>query len=426
MILVVVLLVASPVLYWLISPMGWAYSAALEKQKSGDLAGAENDYLHIVEKNPQHSMAYLRLSELAFGKQDYESALRFAKSALTVAKPQQKPAIINLETNSLTALERKKEAVASVAKLHEFTTLPKEYDQLSREELMPFLSNPANRHFLNSLAYIMAVNGENLSRAESYIDAVVFYFERHAEHVRITAPYLYERASRYREAFDSLQFELAQVRKELDGESTTLIARGPQDSSGNRVVNQLSHYVINNRLRLLADKLENEESQQFAEEMKKYADSVKEPAGRIKIDDVKFLQYAYELQHYLDTRSIIRLGLGDEQTASSIGKRKDNVLEFLELCDEADAYYQSGYRDLVAAISMKSATNAYHEKYPENSLMISLPNDAQAFEREKNRLQAIEHYHSYLLLNSLGRIEEANSHIDEIEKLGHQPGRHLF
>ena len=447
MILGIVLLVAGPVAYWVISPSSWSYSAALEKQKNGDFEAAEREYLQILKSKPNHPLVLLRLGELAYRKQEFETALTFADKALTIAYPQQKPSIINLKTNSLIALNRPEDAVKSIWQLHEFTSLPKDFQKLESEQLLPFMTSPGNRHFLNSVAYVMAINNVELARAEKFISTVIRFFERDSNQARFAIPYFYERAGMHEKAYQ----RLAELTKEVQGDDNgnllqmvgisleikTILAKSQNNPSATdakrlRVLESAGNYstlfIAYNRMKLLAEKLGNGEAEKYLREMNRFrTDYVNEENCRLEIDDRKMLQQGFELQHYYDTRAIVRLRLGDAWAAKPIVQAdEDKFPDFKRSGRIANASYERGYRDLIKSIEVKAAMDAYREKFPENSLMISLPSDHLASQRDENRTKAIEHYHRFLLLVSLGRLDDAEVFYGKVQDLGFEPGPLLF
>lgn len=460
MILGILLLVCSPLLAWMISPADWYYAIALENQQRGNLDRAREIYQKIVARNPNQSMALFRLGELAFRDEDLEAALDYADRALVLAGPARKPAILNLLINSLIGLGRSQAAVNAAEQLYEYTSLPREFDDLDAAGLLPFLGVSANRQFLNSLAYTMAVSGHDPEQAEIYINAVIRYYEKRVDNARLTIPYLYERSSHHQQAFQQLR-ELAaafevdpadpddrdSIGEETDRASELLENQGQGQADGKQAAEARSSddsslpqfripvnrddrrflYRVLNRLKLLADELAPEEAPGYAAALEKLRSEELHPLElRIEVDDQYFLKIAYELRHYYDTRAIVRLAVGDRITAESVINLENNIAGFVEASDRAAAYYRAGYRDLITSIELRSAMKAYRQRFPDNSLMITLPSDRQEFQREEQRLQAVEYYHRYLLLIALNRLDEAEDWLPRINDLGYQPGPTLF
>ncbi|MEC9091374.1 MAG: hypothetical protein VX438_01625, partial [Planctomycetota bacterium] len=215
MIVGMIMLVVWPILYWVVSPTGWAYAIALEDQRRGNFESAKKGLLEIVESQPLHATAWYRLGEIAFEEQEFEKSLNYSEKGLAVARIEQKTSIIDLQANSLLALDRGKQAVLAIRQLSSFTSLPQDFETLPVGELIPYMDKKYNRRFLNSLAYVMILGNVEPVQAQKYIAAVIGYFESKEQYSFLTAPYLYERASAYGKARESLIKKIGNLKKEL-------------------------------------------------------------------------------------------------------------------------------------------------------------------------------------------------------------------
>ena len=442
MIVGVFCLVAWPLMYWLFSPLEWKYARALEAHKRGDVTTAQLAFEQIIESDPSHSLALFRLGEIAFEQKEFEKSVEYTEQALEYARTEQKPHLINLQANAYVALENREEALKSVAKLQAFSTLPKDYAELSDDELLTVMSQPANRHFLNSLAYVSAVADDDLDEALRYINVVIGYFESSEEKSQLAIPYLHERVSNYSLAYSSLiqlanriksqvknredlESRISELKNLLEENSTDELTRERLE----RLVGVANHemlFIAFTRLNLLAKKMNSANAESVTEELDQYrSEFVNEKNAKIELTDAQFVEYAFEMQHYYDTRAVIRLRMGEEIVAKSMGQ-KDDFPKFLQSMEVANEFYAKAYSDLTYAIQLKTAMEGYLEKFPNNSLAISLPSDHLAMESRERRIKAIEHYHRYLILNALGKIEDAKIYRSKVEQLGFEPNRLLF
>ena len=442
MIIGVLCLVAWPLLYWLFSPLEWKYALALEAHKKGDLEKAQVAYEQIVASDPSNALALFRLGELAFERKEFEKSAEFAERSLEYARAEQKPHVINLQSNAYVALGNKEKALDSVSQLHSFSTLPSNYKRLTKEELVQLMNQPGNRHFLNSLAYVAAVANDDLNEAYRYIDAVIQYFETKEKKSQLAIPYLYERSSEYSFANDSLVRLANQVKGRVKNrakiesrilEVKSQLEKNADDSKAKerlkRLVETGEHemlFIIFSRLNLLAAKLNSENVDSLVKELDCYrSEFVNEKTSRVELDDATYVEYAFELHHYYDTRAYIRLRMGEELVAKSMGQ-KDDFPRFLQAMEAANELYRKAYDDLIYAIELKSAMEKYLAKFPNNSLAITLPSDDMSKVIRDKRTKAVEHYHRYLILNALGRIEDAEIYKSKIVDLGFEPGPLLF
>ena len=444
MILVVVLLVASPIFYWLVSPASWSYARALENQRKGNLEEAKTGFLAMLRSAPEHPGALFRLGEIAFSEQDFELALDYATRAIPGSGPQQKSEVIQLQANTLLSMGRGEQAVSTVMQLRSFSSLPIDFDSLSTSELIPFMKKRFDRQFLNSLAYVMVIAERDLEKAKKYVDAVIGYFEQQQPVSFLASAYLQERSSNYLLARDSLQNAVDRVksqpveRKELEQRITNLKnflqsenVSTQREESLRRQLRGLEIeagydrlYLAIRRLQLLKEKTGDEAD--YASELASIrSEEVNDEKLKIEIRDSEFTEYAFELHHYYDTRAMCLLRLGQQSVRRAVGERSD-LPRFVVGMELAETRFGQAFQDMEQAIELKNSIRAFQEARPENSLLISLPSDQFRSQKSLSRIDAIEDYHLMQIQIAREKLEAGAALKAKILASGFEPSPLLF
>lgn len=442
----IIFLLCWPLFYWICIPNAWRYAQGVELQKAGEIDQARDVYQQVLRNNPSHSAARFRLGEIAFENREFEKAYEYAQEALEFPGNLQRPQLINLQTNALLALDRNDQAVESISQIFEFANLPSNYADLSVAELQSLSGEMPNRQFLNSQSYVMALAGIRLEQAENFSDATVGYFENQHPLSRFAAAYLFERSSCYRQAADVWQGLIEQTRESVGDfvrreerirKLRTQFSSGKvQGEISNRMREQirlLEHqarfgffHLAYRRLGLLARKTGQVDPKQY-ESLAEFYQPRFATADRIEftLDDQLMVQYAFELQHYYDTRAVVRLKIG-ESLAGQAARKRDNSAEYVLLCDRSQAYLEGALEDVNLGMSLRDALDSYNRKFPRNTLLVRLESDVRSQRREAKKIEATVLYHRYLILKSLCRDDEVDSLVSRIRDLGFEPDRFLF
>lgn len=446
MIIGVLLLVAWPVAYWLAAPSGWAYADAVENFKRGEFATAKSQFLQLLENDPHNAGILFRLAEIAYQEQEFEAAHQYAKQATSLASSNLKLQSIYLEANSLLALDQGEQAVQAINQIYAFSSLPADFSSLSMPELQSLMSKPANRRFLNSLAYVMAVANYRVKDAERYITAVISYFENEKKELDFAIPYLYERSSHYQDATDYLTSYMDQIietlpdRRKIESKIAELKQRleasEPESKLRETLRSELQTleqaagfpelYLATNRLMLLSQKVDVGTAQQYAQLMQKYeSENINAQSVKLAVDDLMYLDYAAEMSPCYDTRAMCYYRIGESIVAKSMEDRED-LPSFIMAMNRADEFFKKADDDMQRSAELKKARETFVEKYPDNSLMITLPSDEIMIERIRTRSDAVEIYHLMLIDLARARLEGARKREQAIRSLGFEPDRLLF
>ncbi|MEC9092786.1 MAG: hypothetical protein VX438_08790, partial [Planctomycetota bacterium] len=173
-------------------------------------------------------------------------------------------------------------------------------------------------------------------------------------------------------------------------------------------------------------KLKIESDRDLAAELEEFSsDRINSRVTKLERNDEEFLEYAFELHHYYDTQAMGYFYQGESIVKKSM-RNRENYLMFLQAMNQAEEQYKKAREAIGYSMELNSAMDCYFEAHPNNSLVISLPSDAEVARQNTNRSRAVEHYHLFLVLTALGNIEEAEIIKEKIRELGYEPNRLLF